>query len=173
MAQTGVSGRSEMIVLPSGAKGEPVVTLSAVSDTAAKALGAGFAAIDPWARYPYPASALEAYFVAQEPGAPRYAIGSGGETIGALGLRLNWLRGPYIQFLGMLPGKQSRGLGGRVLGWVEADARNQGARNIWVAASDFNAGAIRFYERHGFTRAADLEGLVRDGKTEVLMRKRI
>ena len=36
-------------------------------------------------------------------GAPRFAVWLGGKLAGAAGLRLNWLRGPYVQFLGVLP----------------------------------------------------------------------
>jgi ribosomal protein S18 acetylase RimI-like enzyme len=42
-----------------------------------------------------------------------------------------------------------------------------------VAASDFNSGALRFYERHGFVRVAALEGLVAEGRSEILLRKRL
>lgn len=173
MAQTGISCRSEPIEIPPRNSGETALLLSLITATEARELGASFAGIDPWARYPYPASALESYFATTEPGAPRYGISSGTTLAGAIGIRFNWFHGPYIQFLGLLPGQQSLGLGARVLNWLETDARGHGARNLWVAASDFNAGAIRFYERHGFSRAAALDGLVRDGKTEVLFRKRL
>jgi GNAT superfamily N-acetyltransferase len=139
----------------------------------AKRLGARFAAIDPWASYPYPASALQAYFAAEEAGAPRFAVRLGGELAGAAGLRLNWLRGPYLQFLGVLPEFQKRGLGASVLDWIESEARRGGERNLWVSASDFNVGAIRFYETHGFVTVAPLPDLVRDGRTELLLRKRL
>jgi GNAT superfamily N-acetyltransferase len=139
----------------------------------AERLGGGFAAIDPWARYPYPASALQAYFAAKETGAPRFAIWLGGNLAGAAGLRLNWLRGPYVQFLGVLPEFQRRGLGASVLDWIESEARRGNERNLWVAASDFNVGAIRFYEAHGFALVAALPDLVRDGRTELLLRKRL
>ena len=45
------------------------------------------------------------------------------------------------------------------------------SRNLWVCASSFNARALRFYERHGFARAATLPGLVADGYDEILLRK--
>ena len=40
-------------------------------------------------------------------------------------------------------------------------------------ASSFNSNALRFYARHGFERAATLDGLVQDGIDEVLLRKRL
>jgi len=137
------------------------------------ALAEAFASIDPWLSYDYRAAALTGYFAMQEPGAPRYKIMAGEATAGIVGVRLRWLRGPYLQFLGVLPAFQSRGIGTAVLDWFERLGREQGERNIWVAVSSTNAGAIAFYERHGFTDAATLDDLVGDGLAELLMRKRI
>lgn len=136
-------------------------------------LGAAFAAIDPWAEYGYPASALSAYLAAHEPGAPRFALMLGSDIAGVAGMRLGWLRGPYMQFLAFLPEFQGRGLGSAVLAWMEREARAGHERNLWVAAAEINVGAIRLYERHGFTQTARLEGLVYDGRTEILLRKRL
>jgi diamine N-acetyltransferase len=140
----------------------------------AEALGPALAAIDPWATYPsYPASALSAYLGKDEPGAPRYSLHTGDALAGAVGLRLDWLRGPYLQLLGLLPGYQGCGFGAAVLAWIEREARVAKQRNLWVVASDFNSGALRFYERCGFTRVAALEALVADGCDEILLRKRL
>ena len=139
----------------------------------AERLGAAFAAIDPWARYPYPAPQLAAYLAAHEPGAPRLALYSGTTIAGAVGLRLGWLKGPYLQFLGILPDFQGQGIGSAVLEWLEHEARAGGERNLWACASDFNIGALVFYQRHGFERVAALDGLVCDGRAEVLLRKRL
>ena len=56
-----------------------------------------------------------------------------------MGLRLNWMRGPYVQFLAVLPPFQCQGLGTALLAWVEAQARAEGERNLWIAASEINA----------------------------------
>ncbi len=157
---------------------EPVAisaTLGASPCTPAEAreLGAIFAGMEPWSRYPFPAVALETYLASDETGAPRYAIRLEGRLAGALGLRLNWLRGPYIQFLGIVPGAQGEGAGSHVLDKLVEDARASGDRNLWVAASAFNTGALRFYERHGFVRAAELDSLVQEGIDEILLRKRL
>lgn len=147
--------------------------LTPLDPARAKDLGAVFAAISPWADYPFDPASLAAYFAKVEPGAPRYQITLGGDVAGIAGLRNEWLRGPYVQFLGILPAFQGRGLGAAVMAWCERDARAKGARNLWVAASDFNVAARRFYERCGFAETARLDGLVQDGKTEILMRKRL
>lgn len=152
--------------------GRPL-TAAPLDAAIAPQLADAFAGMEPWAAYPYPAPALALYFGGSTVEAPRLAIDHDGRLAGVVGLRLDWLRGPYIQFLGLLPEAQGKGLGAVVLAWVEAEARRGGARNLWVAASDFNTGALRFYERAGFHRVADLDGLVRDDRTEVLLRKRL
>ena len=136
-------------------------------------LGPLFAAIDPWARLGYPADALTAYFGTLEKSAPRYAIMAGNEVAGAAGLRLNWLRGPYVQFLGILPQYQNRKLGGTFLAWLVQEATRHSEQNVWVLASTFNADALRFYAANGFERTGEIADLVAPGTAEVLLRRRL
>ncbi|MEQ1717615.1 MAG: GNAT family N-acetyltransferase [Hyphomicrobium sp.] len=179
MAPSRRTSPSDIFTLPpdaphhSGSRSGGVLTLGLIDGEAAVELGQAFSALSPWVVYPYSAAALQAYFEGSRPDAPRYCLRSGDTLIGALGLQLNWLRGPYIQFLGVLPAHQAAGTGARVLEWVEAQARERADRNLWVAASDFNARALSFYERHGFQRVSVLDGLVQDGRDEVLLRKRL
>lgn len=140
---------------------------------AAEELAAQFAALDPWAAYGYPASSLAAYLAHVEAGAPRFAIYSRSAIVGVAGLRLAWLKGPYLQFLGVLPGHQGKGIGQSVLAWLDEEARAGLGPNIWVCVSEINTGALALYERHGFARVTALEDLVRDGRTEILLRKRM
>lgn len=137
----------------------------------APSLAAQFAAIDPWAAYPYPPGLLADYFSAKEVAAPRFLLTIAGKPAGVVGMRLNWLRGPHIQFLGVLPAFQREGLGGQLLAWIEREA--SGNRNLWLTVSDFNVKARTFYERHGFVVVAPLPGLVREDRTELLMRKQL
>ncbi|MBZ0210095.1 MAG: GNAT family N-acetyltransferase [Hyphomicrobium sp.] len=136
-------------------------------------LGVVFAAIDPWAAYAYPAAALSRFLAASEPAAQRLQLSLGDDVAGAAVIRTRWLRGPYLQFLAVVPGLQGRGIGSTVLRWMEREARMARERNLWVVASEINAGAMRFYERHGFEPTARLDDLVCDGRTEILMRKRL
>lgn len=96
-------------------------------------LGEAFSAIDPWRAYGYPAAALVELLAASEPGAPRLALYDGSEIIGAAVIRTHWLRGPYLQFLALLPQMQRRGVGSSFLGWMERQARAGGESNLWVA----------------------------------------
>ena len=72
-----------------------------------------------------------------------------------------------------MPRFQRRGLGRTVLDWIEGEVRAIKERNLWVAASEINSDALRFYERHGFAQTARLDDLVYDGRTEILLRKRL
>jgi len=147
--------------------------LSPLSEADAQRLGAAFAAIDPWAAYGYAAETLVKFLATVEPGAQRLALTYEGSVVGAVVIRPAWLRGPYLQFLAILPGAQGQKLGSAFLAWMEREARDAGERNLWVAASEINGDAIRFYLRHGFQPAAHLDDLAYDGRTEILFRKRL
>jgi diamine N-acetyltransferase len=164
---------SDAILLRQGASETPPVSLVAMTPEVAAQLGPAFADMDPWARLGFTANALTQYFANPEPGAPRYAVRVGDAIAGAAGFRTAWLRGPYLQFLGLLTPYQGQNVGPLVLAWFEGQARARGERNLWVAASDFNPAAIRFYERHGFRHAALFEDLIADGYNEILLRKRL
>jgi GNAT superfamily N-acetyltransferase len=149
------------------------LTLRPFPANQAERLGTAFAAIDPWASYRYPAAAITSYLAAEEPCDVRFLLQVDGAVAGAVGVQPLWLRGPYIRFLGIVPDFQRRGLGSAILSWIDAEARKQNVRNLWVVASQINTGGIRFYERHGFEQAAVFDALAYDGRDEILLRKRL
>lgn len=138
------------------------------------ALAERIVTMEPWRRYDsYTAEGLAGYLGNVEPHAPRFLIRENDDVVGAFGVRRGWLRGPYLQFLAVLPEGQRRGIGSAVLDWLEAEARASGERNLLVLTSAFNVPALAFYERHGFTRVGPLPDLVADGITEILLHKRL
>ncbi len=149
------------------------VSFRPMTAESAERLGEALALIDPWARYHYTSKMLSQFLSAKEEDAPRFEIVCDEALAGAISVRKTWLRGPYLQFIGILPEFQKRGIGSVALSWFEAGARQDKARNIWVVASDFNPGALAFYERFGFVPVAKLDGLVEDGAGEILFRKRL
>ncbi len=164
------AARRYAIGLPPGAS--PLIA-EPMTESEAGPLAEAVAALEPWRTYRYPAEKLAAYLAKAEPGAPRFILYRDGETAGGIGLRLNSMRGPYIQFLAILPPFQGQGLGSALIAWVEAEARAGGERNLWIAASEINADARRLYERLGFREMARLEDLVCEGRSEILYRKRL
>lgn len=134
-------------------------------------LGGQFADMDPWLAYGISAQHLTSSFARDEPGAPRIAILAGDSLAGVVVVQLNWLRGPYLRFLGVLDDFQSCGIGRMVVDWFIAGARAGDAGNVWVVVSEVNCRARAFYEANGFRHCADINDLVVAGKLEVLMRK--
>ena len=143
--------------------------------TAADAAWAGAlcASIEPWLSYPFTEAALTAFFAKPDDMAPRFLVRADAEPAGTLVVRRDWMRGPYVHILMVSPAHQGRGLGGRLLAWTEGEARRIGERNLWIAVTESNGGARRLYERFGFDVVATLPGLVRDERTELLLRKRL
>lgn len=151
----------------------PPVTFEPMTADAAGTLGPLLSRIDPWQRYCFTPDALTAFLASTEADAVRFTINSDRTLAGAVAVKRDWLRGPYLQFLAVLPAYQRQGIGGRVLDWFEGEAARRGAQNLWIAASDFNVQALALYESRGFVRAALLPDLIAEGTAEILLRKRL
>ncbi len=148
------------------------VALAPMTAEAADVLGDATAAIGPWAHYGLNGRTLAEGFKSSSPVAVRYQIECGGELAGAVIIRPLWLAGPYLQMLAVLPPFQGQGIGAKFLAWYEAEGRGH-TRNLWLCVSGFNLDAQRFYRAHGYECAATLDGLMREGDDELLMRKRL
>ncbi|MDX2309534.1 MAG: GNAT family N-acetyltransferase [Hyphomicrobium sp.] len=136
-------------------------------------LGPILSAIPPWSTLGYSAEQLSDYLGRIEKTAPRYGLLAGNEVVGVACVRFNWLTGPYLQYLAVLPDFQRRGLGSLFLKWLDAEARASGERNVWVCASAFNTDAQAFYAKHGYEPVAELADLLKDGFGEILMRRKL
>lgn len=148
------------------------IELAGIDAGTAAPLAQAVTAIDPWRRMAYRAEAMAAYLAAHEAGACRRLIRHDGEIVGAVCVRHPWLRGPYLELLALLPGRQGFGIGAAVLDWMAVEVAGS-ANSLWVCTSTFNDRALAFYQRHGFVRVGDLDGLVGPGFTEILLRKRV
>jgi ribosomal protein S18 acetylase RimI-like enzyme len=56
----------------------------------------------------------------------------------------------YIQTIEVLPEERGHGIGGELLGRIEASAQAAHAGVIWLHVEHGNNGAIRLYEAHGY-----------------------
>jgi ribosomal protein S18 acetylase RimI-like enzyme len=148
------------------------ITHRAMTPAAADLLGPQLAAFGPWAHYDFGPDRMTASIKGGDDRVVRYQIECGAELAGAVIVVCPWLAGPYLQMLAVLPAHQKRGIGAAFLGWFEAEARGH-FRNLWLCVSGFNTEAQRLYRAHGFERVATLDGLVREGDDELLMRKRL
>jgi GNAT superfamily N-acetyltransferase len=144
----------------------------AVSEVEADRLGGQLAAQDPWRTLGFTPAALAGYLLHDDPGLHRYAVHVEDALAGVVCIRYPWLRGPYVELLGLASGFQGQGLGRELLAWVESASRPV-ASNLWIAASSFNERALAVYRRAGFEPIGVIEGLVRAEQDEILLRKRL
>lgn len=134
-------------------------------------LGRSLAAMDPWLQLGSTVSALTDYLERDDPALLRQALLQGGELAGVIAVRAPWLRGPFIELLAVLPSFQRRGVGRQAVAWLVSRALP--AKNLWASVSDFNLPARAFWRHHGFEEVAPLPDLVRQGATEILLRRRL
>jgi ribosomal protein S18 acetylase RimI-like enzyme len=79
------------------------------------------------------------------------------------------LRPIEIQQLSTAPRVTGKGNGAALMDRVMAEARSYAAEAIHLSIWSGNEGAQRFYARHGFARAADIEFWVGDRRVEELL----
>lgn len=139
-----------------------------VEDT--KAVAGQLATINPWLALGYSAAQLENYLLADDPSLHRYAVMGDNAIVGVVAVRYPWLRGAYLELIGLFPGQQGRGLGAAILQWMERETKPW-AMNCWVLVSSFNEAGKRFYLRQGFREIANIEALVSPRSSELLLRK--
>ena len=80
--------------------------------------------------------------------------------------------GGYLRLIAVAPGSTGAGVGAALLSAFEAEAA-KASGHAFLLVSDFNAGAQRFYERHGYARVGALPGLVLPGVSELVYWKRL
>jgi len=85
---------------------------------------------------------------------------------GTLGL------GGYLRLLAVVGEATGEGIGATLLAACEAEVARE-SRHAFLLVSDFNEGAQRFYERHGYARVGVLPGLVLPDVGEVVYWKRL
>ncbi len=139
------------------------------------ALARGLAGLDLMRRYGRDAAALErALRGALDRGEGLLVAEEGGAIQGlAWFLRSGTLAlGGYLRLIAVLDAAQGRGAGAALLAAFEAEVVRE-SPHAFLLVSDFNAGAQRFYERHGYARVGPLPALVLPGVAEVLYWKRL
>jgi GNAT superfamily N-acetyltransferase len=80
--------------------------------------------------------------------------------------------GGYLRLIAVVAGGAGKGTGVALLRAFEAETARRSA-HAFLLVSDFNDGAIRFYEREGYARVGPMPGLVLPDVAEVLYWKRL
>lgn len=144
-----------------------------VTPTDASFLAGELVKIDPWKTLKSTPEEFEKGFQSQSSSTNTYAVIMNDKPVGIISVRYPWLLGPYLGFLGIIPEAQGRGLGKVLMNWLEETAREHSARNVFICVSDFNQDAQAFYSSCGYDKVANLEGLIVDEYSELLLRKRL
>jgi GNAT superfamily N-acetyltransferase len=79
-------------------------------------------------------------------------------------------RFPYLRLLSVKPRFRNLGIGKRLLEHFEENGFAR-APKVFCAVSDFNADALRFYNRCGYIRIGTIPDLYKPGIAEILMMK--
>ncbi|MBY0275025.1 GNAT family N-acetyltransferase [Candidatus Binatia bacterium] len=99
-----------------------------------------------------------------------WVIAEVGRARGIAIVRRTFLAGGYLELLAIEEAARGSGLGARLLEHCE-NAVLACAPNFFVCVSDFNDGARRFYEGHGYVQVGRLDDLLIPGSAELLLRK--
>ncbi len=151
------------------------MTIRPLEEDEIPALARALAALPLMVRYGRDAQALERALRAA------HARGDGLLVAGARGAPggLAWFTregtlalGGYLKLIAVLGGEEGKGTGAALLAAFEAAVARASA-HAFLLVSDFNDGAQRFYERHGWSRVGALPGLVLPDVAEVLYWKRV
>lgn len=126
----------------------------------------------PWRGLGYDAAGL-ASFLGRSAGEGQVRVaraGARGAVLGVLVLQPAVLLGSFVSLLAVHPEVARRGVGRALMEHAQAETF---ARRRWlfVSADADNRAALAFYRRLGFARVGRLPDLVRDGRTEILLRQ--
>jgi len=133
-------------------------------------MASALARMDLWKKIGYPAKALEKHLLAPDKGLKRFRVECAGKTAGIICVRYPWLRGSYLDLLGIFANFQGQGLGRELIAWME-EQTSPACKNIWALVSSFNSSAREFYRKQGFIETGTLRDLVKPGYDEILIRK--
>jgi len=126
--------------------------------------------MNPWRTLSYGADELSRFLLSPEPFSFRYTVTGSGQRVGVVCVKYPWLRGTYLELLGIFEPFQQMGIGRQVIQWMESRTRLSG-KNLWALVSSFNRGGREFYRKTGFEELAALKDLVQPGYDEILIRK--
>ena len=138
----------------------------------ARAQASWIAALEPWRGLGYRADALGRYLArkARARGVWVIRTAAHGPPLGIVVVDDGVLLGGFIALLAVRPEAGGQGLG-RALVAQAAAHTFAGRRWLYVSSDGNNAAALRFYRKLGFSRVGRLPDLVREGRTEILLRK--
>lgn len=125
---------------------------------------------DPWKQLGYEGKDWDNYFTPLPQGRDSYVVDQNGKVTGIAVVRQKFLLGDYLELFGVAEWARGKGLGGRLLAYVEAVVFARG-KNLFVCVSDFNDKGRSFYAKLGYQEIGPVPNLLIPGSAEILLRK--
>jgi ribosomal protein S18 acetylase RimI-like enzyme len=85
-------------------------------------------------------------------------------------VKQKFLLGDYLELLGVATSARTKGIGGRLLSYVEELVFGR-AKNLFACVSDFNQPARAFYKKRGYQEIGSMPNFLIPGSAEILLRK--
>ena len=136
--------------------------------TEARFCAAFMAASEPWLTLRFPEERLFAGLT--DPAREVFVAELEGTIVGTLVLVLRGSFTGYIQNIAVHSDFQNRGIGKHLVQFAEEQIFRR-SPNVFLCVTDFNVRAQKFYTRLGYRRIGELENYLREGHSEILMRK--
>jgi ribosomal protein S18 acetylase RimI-like enzyme len=152
-----------------------LILVAAASPQVASRQGEWIARLEPWASLGYGAPGLARFLRRSARGQGVLVARDGsragrGRVVGVLARQEGVLLGDFVALLAVRSDSAGRGVGRALMKEVEGRTSRR-RRWLFVSADAENRGALAFYRKLGFTRVGRLPGLVKEGHTELLLRK--
>jgi ribosomal protein S18 acetylase RimI-like enzyme len=128
-------------------------------------------AMEPWRSLGYQGKGLGRYLRRMARDGRALVGEEKGQVLGIIVFHPDFLLGHFVALLAVRPQAAGRGIGRALMARVEKATFSK-QRWLYVSSDSANRPAGRFYPKLGFTRVARLPGLIRDGRTEILWRKK-
>lgn len=79
---------------------------------------------------------------------------------------------PYMKSIAVYPEFRGQGIGAALLAFAESLFRGK-AGHMFLCVSSFNSRAQKFYETHGYQVVGEFKDYIIEGKSEILMHKKL
>lgn len=125
---------------------------------------------DPWVSYDMEYDqCLKAF---EGPFKEIYVMENGSHLLGFAILQICGTFKGYIQTLCVTENQRGKGFGKQLLQFCE-DRILKISPNVFICVSSFNEGALKLYEEFGFRLVGELKDFLKEGFTELLLRKTV
>lgn len=125
---------------------------------------------DPWKQLGYTKDDWDRIFCPIPQGRDSYVAELDEHVAGIVIVKRKFLLGDYLELLGVAASARNKGVGGRLLTYVEQLVFGR-TTNLFACVSDFNQPARAFYKKHGYQEIGPMPNFLIPGSAEILLRK--